>query len=258
MQLRRRRSERAPAMRVLFSFAFMSLGDARLGGVSPDDAYALGLWCADDYWWSSSIGLPKTDPELISASAAFLSREVGPDRLHLRVYQVAGDEASEQVLALRSSITLRPPVKMKRTAYHIYVNSRPLFRLKKLRRTEVGALDTSLIGPYVAGRVDGDGSFGNPRAPGTRISYSGHEGADVDAWLLARQGITTSIFRYAAAVSSAHTFMQHVSPVSGTSSKGGPRNSRVSRSILRLSPVGDLGCAARKRASPDRHDRRWL
>lgn len=51
-------------------------------------SYAFGLWCADNYWWSSSIGLTNVDAELVLRFAKLLMRFVLSERLKLRVYQL--------------------------------------------------------------------------------------------------------------------------------------------------------------------------
>jgi hypothetical protein len=140
------------------------------------DAYALGLWCADSYWWSSSIGLSNVEPELIIRFGRYLGSILSPERLRVRVYQVEGQPPDDRVLDLApSKISIRPSFKMKRTAYHVYVNSRPLVRSFFDARRCVADLPDPMIAPYFAGRFDGDGAFGTQRVPGIRIAYTTHE-----------------------------------------------------------------------------------
>ena len=94
-----------------------------------DDAYALGLWCADSYWWSSSIGLSNVESELILRFGIYLAKILDPDRVRLRIYEVPGNGIDDRVRRLTERVSVRPSHKMKRTAYHVYVNSRPLVRL---------------------------------------------------------------------------------------------------------------------------------
>ena len=61
------------------------------------DAYILGLFCADSYWWTSSIGLSNTDSELIKIFKRFLRKHFSERR-----------------------------IKFNRN--HLFVNSRPLLR----------------------------------------------------------------------------------------------------------------------------------
>lgn len=158
-----------------------------------DEAYALGLWCADSYWWSSSIGLSNVEPELVLRFAAFLTGAVGADRLRLRIYQVDGSAIDQRVLELTDRVTICRPYKMKRTAYQIYVNSRPLLRKFVDLRERLGSLSVEMIGPYVAGRFDGDGSLGSR----VRIAYTTQAEAEVDQRLLAQAGIDkTSVLYY--------------------------------------------------------------
>lgn len=54
-------------------------------------SYAFGLWCADGYWWGSSIGITNVNPELVIRFAVFLRRFVPEERLKLRVYHPIGE-----------------------------------------------------------------------------------------------------------------------------------------------------------------------
>lgn len=165
------------------------------------DAYAFGLWCADSYWWSSSIGISNVEPELVVRFGRYLATILSPERLRVRVYEVPGHPPDDRVLGLAPSrISIRPSYKMKRTAYHVYVNSRPLVRSFFAARERIPELTVPLIGPYLAGRFDGDGAFGTARVPGIRIAYTTREEAEVDARILARIGLArTSISHYAKA-----------------------------------------------------------
>lgn len=162
-----------------------------------DDAYALGLWCADSYWWSSSIGISNVEPELVLRFARYLATLLPPDRLRVRVYEVEGQPPDERVLELTSRISRRPSFKMRRTAYHAYVNSRSLLRRFLDARKRISDIPLSLVGPYFAGRFDGDGSLGTERVPGARIVYTCRQEAEIDAQLLVESGVTDlSILRY--------------------------------------------------------------
>lgn len=161
-----------------------------------DDAYALGLWCADSYWWSSSIGLSNVEPELILWFGKYLSRALGPDRIRLRIYEVPEIGIDERVLRMTEKISVRPPFKMRRTAYHVYVNCRPLVRRFFEGRRRLSELDSKRVGPYIAGRFDGDGSFGTR----VRIAYTTREEAQLDSQLLRAAGIeNTSVLYYSKA-----------------------------------------------------------
>lgn len=158
-----------------------------------EHAYAFGLWCADGYWWSSSIGISNVEPELVIRFARFLARVLSPDRLRLRIYQVPGCDPDSRVLELTSKISVRPAHKMKHTAYHLYVNSRPLIRRFFADRENLHQLPVEYVGAYFAGRFDGDGSFGDT----PRIAYTTEEEARTDATLLASVGIPeTSVLFY--------------------------------------------------------------
>ena len=94
-----------------------------------EDAYILGLWCADSYWWTSSIGLSNTDPRLIDVFRRFLKRFFPKDRI-------------------------------KNNRNHLFVNSRPLLREFLSARNRLSELrKRNVVRAYIAGRFDGDGSI---------------------------------------------------------------------------------------------------
>jgi hypothetical protein len=161
-----------------------------------EHAYALGLWCADSYWWSSSIGLSNVEPELIVRFGCYLSKLLSSDRVRVRIYKVEGCPPDDRVLALTEKVSVRPAFKMRRTAYHVYVNSRPLVRTFFSLRENLRSMPTSSLGSYFGGRFDGDGSFGTT----PRIAYTTEAEALVDTELLARAGVVqTSVLHYAKA-----------------------------------------------------------
>jgi hypothetical protein len=161
---------------------------------SAEHAYALGLWCADSYWWSSSIGISNIDPELAVRFARYLVTVLGADRLRVRIYEVPGRPADERVLGLTEKISIRPAFKMTHTAYHVYVNSRPLVRRFMSDRARLEDVITAPnLGPYFAGRFDGDGSWGSR----PRIAYTTRLEAEADSRLLKQAGIDrTSVLAY--------------------------------------------------------------
>ena len=136
------------------------------------------------------------EPELVIRFASYLERILSPDQLRVRIYEVAGDPADDRVLRLTTKISRRPAYKMRRTAYHAYVNSRALVRRFFADRDSIEEIPDDLIGPYLAGRFDGDGNLGVT----PRIAYTKQDEAETDARLLARAGIRhTSVLYYAKA-----------------------------------------------------------
>lgn len=99
-----------------------------------------------------------------------------------------GSGIDERVLWLTDRVSVRPPYKMRRTAYHVYVNCRPLVRRFFEGRERLCELDPKWVGPYIAGRFDGDGSFGTR----IRIAYTTDEEAQIDSRLLRAAGIENS------------------------------------------------------------------
>ncbi len=129
-------------------------------GVEPQAfAYILGLWLADGYWRSSSIGLTSVNPKLIDKFSKFLLKVAPSHPLKKRIYEVKKGE------------------KRKQTAVQVYVNNRPLTRL--FMSTKTGDLNVSSknLLAYLAGRIDGDGHVDTKHRSGIRIAYSSNEDA---------------------------------------------------------------------------------
>ena len=142
------------------------------------DAYILGLWCADGYWWSSSIGLSNVDMSLINLFKDFF----------LRIF---------------------PKERIKYNRNHLFVNSRPLLR-EFLRGREIlqSMQNKNAIKAYFAGRFDGDGSIDKNLRNDCRIVYSRRSEAETDKILLDKMGINnTKIYYY----KTARTFCLYVS-----------------------------------------------
>jgi hypothetical protein len=158
-------------------------------------AYALGAWCADGYWWSSSIGITNTEPEIVERFGRYLTSILPAERLRLRIYVVEGSAPHPSMLALTTKVSLKPSYKMKRTAYQLYVNSRPLVREFFGAREHLELLQTRYLGSYLAGRFDGDGCWGTT----PRIVYRLESEARTDRLILQRLGIKSSVLFYAKA-----------------------------------------------------------
>lgn len=142
------------------------------------DSYILGLWCADGYWWSSSIGLSNKDKKLINKFRLFL-KEFFPDN------------------------------RIKFNRNHLFVNSRPLKREFYIGKTKIRNLQkTECIKAYLAGRFDGDGSVDKNLRNDCRIVYGNEKEAIIDKRLLQKIGIKrTNIYFY----SQAKTFCLYIS-----------------------------------------------
>ena len=142
------------------------------------DAYTLGLWCADSYWWSSSIGLSNTDPDLIGIFRKFLRG-------------------------------FFPESRIKFNRDHIFVNSRPLLREFVSAKNSLSNLrGRKIIQAYLAGRFDGDGSIDKNLRSDCRIVYSKREEAETDKNFLKEISIkNVKIYYY----KSAKTFCLYIS-----------------------------------------------
>src|SRR3989338_9104637 len=146
---------------------------------TAEDFYILGLWLADGYWWSSSIGLTSVDPKLISKFSKFLLRVAPSHSLKQRIYPVRiGD-------------------KRKQEAMQVYINNRPLTQLFMSFKTGDLYVPKSFLLAYLAGRIDGDGHVDIKHRSGIRIAYSSFEDAARDQKLFGETNV--SLYQYKAA-----------------------------------------------------------
>jgi len=164
-----------------------------------DDCYAFGLWCADGYHRSSSIGITNIDIRLVEKFRDFLLKEFPEQRLRLRMYHPRGIEPDINTFRhLSTDIVSYPMRKSAQIAMQLYVNSRPLLRLIQTSRKNVGLMNNhEQIAAYFAGRFDGDGSVSADGKTYCRIAYSTEAEAKVDKALLAKIGYeNTSVYHY--------------------------------------------------------------
>lgn len=156
---------------------------------SIEDYYILGLWCADGYHRTSSIGLTNTDRELIARFKKFLLRNFPEERLRLDVYTKG---------------------KRKQNGYKLYVNCRSLLRIFKAFKdsSERNLSDTGKIRAYFAGRFDGDGCISKDLRKDCRISYGNIVDAKLDYDLLVKMGLKNSkLYRYR----TSNTYVNYIS-----------------------------------------------
>lgn len=161
-------------------------------------AYFLGLWCADGYHRTSSIGLSNINEELILKFSNFLTELLNKDRLRLRVYHHNKIELNSSLPVSIEKISHLMSRKSKHTAYHIYVNCRRLLREFKKAKEETKEFENESIGwAYLAGRFDGDGSVDKNLRNDLRIVYSTFDDASKDYELIKFLGIkNVKIYRY--------------------------------------------------------------
>lgn len=164
---------------------------------SIEDAYILGLWCADGYHRSSSIGLTNTKRVLIERFADWLRNHFPKERLRLKVYGTEASEWLSEISPKIGEIRYYSPSKMKKIAYQIYVNSRPLLREFRQCRTEVGKLPKTQAIAYIKGRFDGDGSISQGKRSWMRIVYGNQQEAMMDQQLIQqRQLAKVTLYEY--------------------------------------------------------------
>lgn len=169
-------------------------------------SYALGLWCADGYHRSSSIGLSNINRELIEKFRVFLVNIFPSDRLRLRIYkpEISLEDSSDFGI---NKISVLSSKKARYIAYHVYVNSRPLLReFKGAKQKEKSFVNYENGWAYIAGRFDGDGTIGKDLKRDLRISYSTFDDANKDVSLLNYLGLNPKIYRY----ETSHTFVIYI------------------------------------------------
>lgn len=165
------------------------------------DPYTLGLWCADKYWWSSSIGISNTDAQLVKRFAEFLLKVLPEERLRLRIYfppdSSLGVRPDRYLLNLVGKVSVTQAEKLKKIGYHLYVNSRPLLRIFRAAEMAIAEFKAEQISAYLAGRFDGDGSINPSMEEEFRIVYTTIQEARQDRKLLERIGIKqVSVYAY--------------------------------------------------------------
>ena len=156
---------------------------------SEEDYYILGLWCADGYHWTSSIGLSSIDLALIHKFRKFLLKIFSKERIKLDQYKTG---------------------KRKYVGYKLYVNCRPLLRIfKEFKDNSDRKLNNvEAIRAYIAGRFDGDGCISRDLKKDCRISYGNLKDANLDCNLLPKIGITNyKLYRYR----TSNTFVIYIS-----------------------------------------------
>ncbi len=156
---------------------------------SINDYYILGLWCADGYHWTSSIGLSSIDRALIQKFREFLLKLFSEERIKLYQYTTG---------------------KRRYVGYKLYVNCRPLLRIfKGFKKNEERSIENvEAIRAYIAGRFDGDGCISKSLKQDCRISYGDYRDAKLDYDLLPSMGITRAkIYTYR----TSNTFVIYIS-----------------------------------------------
>ncbi len=141
-----------------------------------EDFYILGLWLADGYWWTSSIGLTSVNTVLIDKFAKFFLRVAPSHTIKKRIYKVRAGE------------------KRKQEAVQVYINHRPLTRLFMSFKTGDLYVPKSYLLAYLAGRIDGDGHVDIKHRSGIRIAYGSFDDASRDRKLFGDTNV--SLYQY--------------------------------------------------------------
>lgn len=165
-------------------------------------AYLLGLWGADGYHRSSSIGITTVYPELAQRFHKFLISNFPLSRIRLRIYIKSGISPSlpSSMNWYQGKTLFCQGDKLRLRAYLPYVNSRPLLRAFRQALANRASLPTDLIPEYFAGRFDGDGSVAADHRTDFRITYSSQKDALIDRRLLSKIGPRKSkVYQYRSA-----------------------------------------------------------
>jgi intein/homing endonuclease len=163
------------------------------------DPYILGLWGADGYHRTSSIGLTAIYSELIKRFYSFLRETFPLEKLRLRVYTNNGEPIPipSAMNWYQGKVTFAKGTKLSSQAWQLYVNSRPLLRHFRNRLKKRLSLPKSSIIPYIAGRFDGDGSVAKNLKNDFRITYCNRHEAEIDQQLLNQFGFKhINIYQY--------------------------------------------------------------
>lgn len=156
-----------------------------------ESAYIFGLWCADGYSWSSSIGFSNVDQRLVGRFEKYLEKLFPRERLKWHLYHPPGQKP------VGINVPMTAVQKAKQIAYHLYVNSRPFVRLFIQAEMQIASLPKIYIPAYFAGRFDGDGSIDKNLRNDLRIAYSNRAEAEADQQLLGRlKRYRTRVYRY--------------------------------------------------------------
>lgn len=143
---------------------------------TANDFYIMGLWLADGYWRSSSIGLTSINECLINRFTSFLIKKASNSKIKKRIYEVDGIS------------------KRKNKAFQIYVNNRPLTRLFMALKQGRLNIPKRYLFAYLAGRIDGDGHVDKKHRSGIRIAYSNINDASRDRNLIGKDNV--SLYEY--------------------------------------------------------------
>jgi len=168
------------------------------------ETYILGLWCADGFSRSSSIGISNTDIDLVRLSKKFLENYFPKERLRLTVYYPLDKYKDKQKQKLipkdfwEIKTTFSVSKKAKHIAYHLYVNSRSFLGLfEECRQKIETVVKEKNIYIYFAGRFDGDGSVDKDFRRDCRIVYSTEKEAIDDLNLLRKFNFHLSkVYKY--------------------------------------------------------------
>ncbi|MBI2638120.1 hypothetical protein HYW83_00855 [Candidatus Peregrinibacteria bacterium] len=162
---------------------------------SSKKSYILGLWCADGYHRTSSVGISTINLRIVNSFYNFFSTLFSKDRIKLKLYYplVSSTEGESEWLEKVGKIFRNFSSKATALAHHLYVDSRPLLRSFRQARSMLEDMNNKeIIAAYFAGRFDGDGSLSSDGVSDCRIVYTTFEEAKLDKKLLEKLSILYS------------------------------------------------------------------
>jgi hypothetical protein len=155
-----------------------TVGSSLNGFFCAWDYYILGLWLADGYWRSGSVGLTSTNDYLIGRFESFLKKAAPQHTIKKRFYWPGSG-------------------KRRLKATQIYVNSRGLTRTFLTKKKGELFVPPSFLPAYLAGRIDGDGHVDYKHRTGIRIVYGTRFDAERDQNLIGVKN--AGLYQYTAA-----------------------------------------------------------
>ncbi len=163
--------------------------------------YIIGLWCADGYHRTSSVGLTNCNVKLIWKFYNFFKKaNYSNERIKLRIYRPLNRNIDNLLAEKIRNYKIYPNKNGKLVAYQIYVNDRKLLYNFKKSKKLIRNLDNKTdIYSYVSGRFDGDGSISNNLVNDMRIVYGNEQETKTDQGLLKKLNLDTRVYYYKSA-----------------------------------------------------------
>ncbi|MFW6122352.1 MAG: hypothetical protein ACOC80_15830 [Petrotogales bacterium] len=160
-------------------------------------SYILGLWCADGYHRTSSVGLTNCNVKLVLKFYKFFENLYSKSRIKMRIYLPKTKNPDLRIVKIvNNNYNECLNFKGNVVAYQVYVNDRKLLNQFKRSRNNRLELKKEKILQYMCGRFDGDGSINNNLRSEMRIVYGSLEEAQIDRQLFTKLKLDTRLYHY--------------------------------------------------------------